>query len=280
LKFRASVTRSSVLRYQLGMRHNLAWSSGLAALSLVIACGETSNLVGEDPIAGSSGAGSTAGKSSGGTAAGGGASGGAAPGGAQSTGGSNSLAGSAGKAPTAGSHDPGNCTKGDGNWVTCDSGVVHREKPGTCTSSLPRPQPQPATATGLDECTSDSECTEKPNGYCHLPPVGFVPVEPHNVCSYGCTTDADCGVNQACRCGDGIGNCVSSRGCLSDQDCDGTLCSRYDACPGVPTYDFACQDPADQCQTGQDCTEPGEQFCALEGEHRACAGVVCQAAAP
>jgi hypothetical protein len=259
------------------MKQNLAWASGLVALSLVVACGETSNFVGEEPMAGSSGAGSSgAGNSGAGGSSAGKANGGSAAGGSKNAGGSSSVAG---KGPIGGS-DPGPCKEGEGNWVVCDSGLVHREEPGTCPSTLPRDQVLSATPSGLDECTKDTDCSEKPNGYCSLAQGGgFVPVEPHNFCSYGCKTDADCGELQACRCGEGIGNCVSSRGCLSDQDCDGLLCTRYDSCPGVPVSDFACQTRTDECNTNQDCTEPGKQFCSLETDHRVCVGVRCEAAA-
>lgn len=268
------MTRAGVVRYRLGMKQYLPRASGLVALSLVVACGETSNFVGDEPVAGSSGAGgSSAGQSSGGSA----------PGGSKSAGGSSSTAGMAGMAgkPPIGGSNPGTCKDGDGNWVICDNGLVHRETPGTCTSNLPRDRVLPATSSGLDECTKDSDCTEKPNGYCSLlQGGGFVPVEPHNFCSYGCTTDADCSEQQACQCGESIGSCVSSRGCLSDADCGGLWCTKYDSCPGVPAYDFSCQTHADECHTNQDCTEPGKQFCTLESGHPACVALRCQASAP
>jgi hypothetical protein len=276
-RVRATVTRARALRYQLGMKQDLAWLSGLVSLALVVACGETSNFVGEEPSGGSSGA---AGLGAGGSAAGK-SSGGSAPGGSKNTGGSSSSAGTAGKAPTGGTSDPGNCEDRDGNWVVCDRGLVHRTVPGTCKSTLPRAEALPATASGMDECTQDSECSEKANGYCSLLQGGFLPVEPHNVCSYACTSDADCAESQACYCGDGIGVCESSRGCLSDRDCGGALCTQYASCPGVPVDDFACENAADECRTDADCQQANKQFCTIADGHRVCEGVQCYAdAAP
>jgi hypothetical protein len=283
---RATVTRAGALRYRLGMKQNLVWLGGLVTLSVVVACGETSNLVGEEPTAGSSGSdagvgGSAAGKSSAGAAPGGTKSTGGAggTGGTKNMGGTGGSAGSAGKPPTGGS-DPGVCKDLGGNWQSCDNGVVHREKPGTCPSILPRAEAQPATASGLDECTLDSDCTEKANGYCTVLQGGFLPVEPHNICAYGCTTDADCGQTDACLCGADFGTCASSRYCRSDQDCTaGMLCTQFDSCPGVPIEDFACQTAADECRSNQDCNEAGKQFCSMEGDHRVCVGLMCEASA-
>jgi hypothetical protein len=80
-------------------------------------------------------------------------------------------------------------------------------------------------------------------------------------------------------CSDFIGTCQSSNGCASDQDCDGgALCTQYDSCPGVPVRDFTCQTAADECETNADCTDPQQQFCSIEGDHRACVGFRCAAA--
>jgi hypothetical protein len=180
-----------------------------------------------------------------------------------------------------GGADPGNCTQLSGNWISCEQGhgLVHRTAPGTCDSKLPRAGSIDPIDAQLDECTKDTECTAKPNGYCTPWHQGLSNVKNHNFCAYGCLTDADCGQGAACQCGTEFGTCTSATTCKSDQDCQGGLCAQFDPCPGVPSYDFACQTSADQCQTDTECRErdSGKQFCTVVGNdrHRECAGVQC-----
>jgi hypothetical protein len=280
------------------------WGSTLVVVAVVVGCGETSNFVGTGP------AGGNGGTASGGNATGGNATGGNATGGSSSKAGSSS---SAGKSASAGSDaggsgsggdvaaggtsaggsvatggsgmgggDPtGDCTKRSGNWLSCKGGL-HRTEPGKCQSKLPRAGAIPPTKPDLDECTKDSECTAKPNGFCDVLPSGFVPVEPHNICAYGCLQDSDCSDGAVCLCGDFIGSCETAPSCKSDEDCTGgALCTQYDSCPGVPVSSFACQTPNDQCQTNVDCVEASKRFCSISGNDgsRACVGVRCAAAA-
>jgi hypothetical protein len=205
-------------------------------------CSEGANLIGNvEDIGGSGGTSNRAGNSNGGST---------------SSAGSGGTSSSGGKAPT------GDCATGSGNWVSCENGSVHRTVPGTCESKLPRARTLPAMNTALDQCTQDSQCAEKPNGYCTVIYNGFLP-ETHNGCLYGCLTDAECGPNDVCQCGEDIGNCTTSSGCKSDQDCSGgAWCSRFDSCPGVPTYDYGCEKPTDQCRTNLDCAgSSAGQFC-------------------
>jgi hypothetical protein len=150
--------------------------------------------------------------------------------------------------------------------------------PGKCDSKLPHAGSIPALDPQSDECTQDSQCTAKPNGFCSALHPGFIEVKAHNVCIYGCTQDSECGAAEICQCGTEIGACVSARACRSDQDCQGLLCAQFDVCPGVPSYDFACQKPNDECVTDADCraANPEKQFCTVGASgHRECVGVAC-----
>lgn len=280
-----AVTRAALVRYRPSMNQNLAWVAGLVTTVLAVSCGGSSNFVGEEPQGGAAG---SAGSSSAGKGSAGAAQAGDGPsGGSKSTAGSGSGGASIGGSDSNGGTGMGGskpqpeCTDLSGNWVSCDNGVVHRDEPGTCQSELPRPNGIQPTQSELDECVHDNDCTAKPHGYCNLQTGGgFVPVEPHNACSYGCVTDADCGQGQACLCGSPIGTCRSATGCASDQSCaDGALCIPYDSCPGVPVKDFACQTPNDACASNADCSEPGKQFCTVVDDRRTCVGVMCAAAA-
>ncbi len=281
-----AVTQGGSARYRRGMRHLQVWGFTL----LLASCGETSNFVGSMPDDGGSGGS----KANGGTASGGGTS----NAGTTSNGGAMAYAGTAsgGTSPSGGTQNGGNdtggathnggsgmggvpagCIQQSGNWIGCDNGLVHRTAPGKCDSKLPRATAIPPTNPDLDECTKDSECTEKPNGFCDVLVGGFVQVQPHNICAYGCLLDAECAENTVCRCGAFVGECRSATDCKSDQDCsDGALCTQFDSCPGVPKVtDFACQKPADTCTANGDCKDGSKQFCSVNGDHRECVGVHC-----
>ncbi len=293
-----AVTHAAKLRYWPGMNDLKVWGSTLVALAVVVGCGETSNFVGNGPDDGGSGgtaqtsggtasAGSTskagatssAGKSaSGGSEAAGAGSGGSDTAGGSGMGGAISVGGTG-----MGGGDPTGhmCSAQSGNWLSCDNGL-HRTEPGTCTSKLPRAAAIAATKPDMDECTKDSECTAKPNGFCDVLQGGFTPIQPHNICTYGCLQDADCRDGTVCLCGDLIGQCEQAPSCKSDKDCTGgMLCTQYDSCPGVPGVNsFACQSANDKCDTDADCTGTNAQFCTVENDgHRDCVGVRCAAAA-
>jgi hypothetical protein len=294
------LTHIDARRYWSGMTSFSVWGTTLVAITVAGAalagCGETSNFVGNLPEGGGSGGTtSNAGSSNGGSAPHGGTT---ASAGTTSSGGKSSSGGTGlgGDAPLAGTTStggsvatggtgtggvPGNCTPLSGNWISCDQGqgLVHRTAPGKCDSKLPHAEALQPIDPQLDECTKDTECTAKPNGYCAVFYPGFTNTKRHNYCAYGCLTDADCGQGQACQCGSEIGECTSATTCKSDEDCQGGLCLQFDSCPGVPAYDFACQTPSDQCATNTQCRESdaGKQFCTVVGNdnHRECDGVQC-----
>src|SRR5262249_18014281 len=110
----------------------------------------------------------------------------------------------------------------------CSDGRLHRAAAVACDYPGPRgtaPEPR-YPPTPEDECSVDTDCTEKPYGYCshvEASPPPFPSV--HTECRYGCKTDADCGGNGfVCECGDFGGQCIRA-GCHTDADCgSGLLC--------------------------------------------------------
>jgi hypothetical protein len=145
---------------------------------------------------------------------------------------------------------------GDSNtgFVQCANGFVARPFAAECPSSLPRANPIPSYDPATDLCQYDSDCTEKPNGYCGQPPGGGDPGGDH-WCQYGCVNDGECGVGYVCFCDDPVGRCVEAT-CTSDASCGAGLhCASYDPTTGCDFVAFACQTSADECATPTDCSE-------------------------
>jgi hypothetical protein len=211
--------------------------------------------------------------SSAGSPSAGGDSGGTTSAGAPSTGGVANNGG-AGGAGNAACQDP---VALGGGWERCKNGLLHRPTPGKCEYT-PRAAAIPATGAA-DQCTKDSQCTAKPNGYCAFVSAGNTARQSANFCLYGCLSDSDCDPGNVCQCGDGAGAGVCSfntPSCKSDADCAGALCTNYDAAPGCMSETFACQTPADKCEADSDCPASGNgAICTLSGTHRACSPITC-----
>lgn len=159
----------------------------------------------------------------------------------------------------------------DTGLVQCASGVVHRPAPIECPNHLAGHQP-PASDSAEGVCTSDAECTAAPNGYCDIPP-SMGNALPQAQCLYGCTSDAECGDNQFCLCGEPIGRCVEST-CSSAADCEGEfLCAQYFDRFGIGCGEpaaYACQTAADECTTDEDCAGDFGGNCNVVDGSRSC----------
>ena len=95
---------------------------------------------------------------------------------------------------------------------TCGSSMVARKEAKTC----PKAAPGSCSASQMN-CTSDSDCTAQPNGYCEFVSGGFgVPTSCS--CAYGCVNDSECPAGQRCLCGDPVGTCVPAD-CSTSADC-------------------------------------------------------------
>jgi hypothetical protein len=232
------------------------WAASLLATLGVapVACGgraETADDGGEGATGGTT-------TTSGGTTAMGGSSagrGGTAPGTGGSTAGSGAIGGTG-----AIGNNPFPCESprpvGDSStgFVQCDNGFTARPFAAECPSSVPRANPVPDYDPATDLCHYDSDCTEKPNGYCGRPPgAAGGDLGGDHWCQYGCVSDGECGAGYICLCGDPVGRCVEAS-CTSDESCgEGFHCASYDPTTGCSFVAFACQTSGDECVTTTDC---------------------------
>lgn len=158
----------------------------------------------------------------------------------------------------------------DTGLVTCASGLVHRPAAVECPNRSSERAPLDLEACDADEycrqnstCRADADCTADSFGQCVS--QGQLPVY---VCRYGCVTDADCNADEACVCGESIGQCVKAS-CRTDADCGGYACAQFYELLGAgcgEPMQLACQTPDDQCRVAQDCEDQG-------GRARYCSGV-------
>src|SRR5262249_27834353 len=130
----------------------------------------------------------------------------------------------------------------------------------------------------LGSCQYDSQCNERPHGYCtYVSPFGG-PFSGTYTCSYGCVRDEECGMGQICECGSQIGQCVQAT-CSVDSQCGpGFNCQTYVPNPGCPGEAYACQGPADQCAADADC--PMGSRCSYQSGHRTCTTSLCAVGRP
>ncbi|MET0794123.1 MAG: ferritin-like domain-containing protein [Polyangiaceae bacterium] len=136
--------------------------------------------------------------------------------------------------------------------IECDA-FTHRMAAKTCTSPLPRPEPIPSSPLTA-ACTLDSQCTEKPHGWCASAGSGGSWTPGTTYCDYGCVTDSECGSGQLCMCSDPVGRCVLTADCAIDAQClPGFFCKTYDSSGGCGYTTFTCQKPADECGSDSDC---------------------------
>src|SRR5262249_9511996 len=121
-------------------------------------------------------------------------------------------------------------------------------------------------------------CTGSANGWCN---PNFALPSSECGCTYGCTTDADCGAGEVCECRDPVGACVQAA-CTSDADCGpGLLCARYDAMPSCGFFRCACQTCADAWVSDSDCGSAGGA-CSVDAATgaRACVPQTCAIGRP
>lgn len=160
----------------------------------------------------------------------------------------------------------------------CDDGVVHRPNAAhVCPSMLPRtaaeaadrapPNDEPWSAD--NECESDANCTKAAHGHCEFSAGESLPIKE---CIYGCVSDADCGSDEVCVCGNPVGACVPAT-CRDDDDCStGMKCAQwYDAnITCGPSAVLTCQTPGDECATDTDCNADEDSFCSGASGVRQC----------
>jgi hypothetical protein len=180
----------------------------------------------------------------------------------------------------------GKSTQRDDGLALCENGLVHRPSTAvTCTSRLPRPDEEVirggGNASSMDQCTKDTECTQRAHGAC-VWRVDQLEGDEAFVCEYGCLTDNDCAEGTVCVCGDFIGACMQAE-CTSDADCpDDLLCSEWGpegVCDFYGDSLLQCQTSKDECAVRSDCDQ-GEHgaTCVRDGGRHVCLkldGTVC-----
>jgi hypothetical protein len=135
--------------------------------------------------------------------------------------------------------------------VGCLDGSSRRLEPGECEVRLPRAEAGNVCDKG-DECCLDTDCVERPLGFCS-----------GGACRYGCVSDADC-AGGVCACGDWVGVCVAAS-CHGAVDCP----PDFPCSAGSLNEGFACQTPTDECLTARDCGL-GPVWCSSGPEGRTC----------
>jgi hypothetical protein len=157
-----------------------------------------------------------------------------------------------------------NATTDTGGFVHCAERYAHRASIGECASMLPTSASFDPLVYPNAECLADADCGS-PLSYCRV--TGMLPAPR---CFGGCVTDADCGQNMVCVCGDPIGEC-SLASCTTDSDCLDGLCVGAQHSTGCGTaWDFKCTSPLDECLSDEEC--PGSCVVSADGP-RECAPV-------
>ncbi len=218
------------------------WGAALLAALGLVACGGKTNATGP---------GGTAGTSGGGTSGGAGAGAGA---------------GDGGHALTFPCKDPQPIVVAgvDTGYDKCAGGFVRRRAIVACPGVVPT-GPACNKPDAGSTCTTNTDCTQKANGYCGPDFYEF-----SCVCYYACTTDADCGPGKVCLCG-APSRCVPST-CTSDASCGkGLLCSSYTTDPICGGTGFSCQTAGDDCASDSDCATGS--VCGSDGTHHRCVPV-------
>lgn len=164
----------------------------------------------------------------------------------------------------------------------CADGAMHRAE-ALATDADHTESACPYTEADADTyevyCVTDAECVDAAYGACVAKSFGEGPGGCG--CSYACTTDADCGADEACV-PDGLVEGVlmhstcAPASCRTDADCPGGEC-------GLSLFNngcawgavLACRSEEDACRTDADCDAP--EACALTGgaETWACARPDC-----
>lgn len=158
--------------------------------------------------------------------------------------------------------------EGASGFVTCANGLVTRPAAVTCESDLPRDQVCQGDPE-FDQCQTDADCTEFPNGACGVASGDpFGDPFPGCSCSYGCVTDDDCGDGAICACASPVGQCINAE-CRTDAECDdGQLCAGWDSLDECGGGGFACTTGDDECLSHSDCSDG--QSCEYQAGKRSC----------
>lgn len=149
-------------------------------------------------------------------------------------------------------------------YVACEGGGVDKVDAAACSLE----DWDYAACDGSEEvqdCSSDADCTDGPNGTCVSGVTNNKPwdtgvAKSYCGCEYPCETDDDCGTGQVCACSDlddglDIHTCIDAD-CTTGDDCEGSeqcgLSTFYTGCEWE--LQTSCRTDADECEADADCT--------------------------
>jgi len=141
----------------------------------------------------------------------------------------------------------------------------HYESPPTCGGDSWRD----------DDCASDADCSEYPNGRCYGTEDD---AGPRCMCTYLCSADSDCPTGRSClhpsatpvdgRQATIWPVCVDSV-CLVNSDCSTGECG-LSVLDGDHLVRLACRTSVDDCRTNLDCDDQGGNWCVPQEEEWVC----------
>ena len=142
------------------------------------------------------------------------------------------------------------------------SDVIHRAATTCAPPSASGGTANTAVDAGTvpDTCTTNSDCSALPNGYCQQPGAAeqyHLGAKPH--CVSGCFQDSDCGATGVCSCSTEPGPfaCVPAD-CHVDGDCGpNSLCALDVIGFCGDAVGYFCSKPTDECLTAADCKSGG-----------------------
>lgn len=149
----------------------------------------------------------------------------------------------------------------------CPDGAIHRAE--ILSTSAENSAQRCAGTESYTSCTTDSECTEHPNGAC-ITGVNEEANDTYCGCVYSCASDADCDSGQFCAPA-GLGSpsitwsTCAPADCSSDADCASGECGLSvwnDGC--FDNVNLLCRTEADGCRVDGDCAST-EQCGVLDG---------------
>ncbi len=164
-------------------------------------------------------------------------------------------------------------------FVRCSSGAVNRKQAIPVSAEDYVVEIPPCGQQVEGSCTVDEDCADAPSGYCYQG-GGTYGFPPFCDCTYLCTSDEDCGGDQACVAPEAHDLplawpiCVQAD-CKQDADCTSGQCGVASVrdC-GFGQLSLVCRTSMDECDDASDCND-GNWNCFSYEEHLVCTPDAC-----